>query len=85
MGQLAYLGRLPTQTETSIWRDMKVIGNYALVAKLQGMGSRFSTEQRYTYIQYWDITQGGFALAARHVFVQESQRILRRGRLDIPL
>ncbi|KAJ7366263.1 hypothetical protein DFH08DRAFT_797264 [Mycena albidolilacea] len=28
---LAYLGRLPTQTETSIWRDMEVIGNYAYI------------------------------------------------------
>ncbi|KAJ6554221.1 hypothetical protein B0H19DRAFT_948068 [Mycena capillaripes] len=30
-GQIAYLGRLPTQTVSSIWRDIKVIGNYAYI------------------------------------------------------
>ncbi|ORY18877.1 hypothetical protein BCR34DRAFT_296828 [Clohesyomyces aquaticus] len=30
-GDLAYLGRLPTQTETSIWRDMKVIGDHVYI------------------------------------------------------
>ncbi|KAJ7645088.1 hypothetical protein DFH06DRAFT_1271122 [Mycena polygramma] len=30
-GQIAYLGRLPTQSENSIWRDIKVIGHYAYV------------------------------------------------------
>ncbi|KAJ7124474.1 hypothetical protein C8R44DRAFT_783557 [Mycena epipterygia] len=30
-GQIAYLGRLPTQTEPSIWRDIKVIGTYAYI------------------------------------------------------
>ncbi|KAK7013228.1 MYND-type domain-containing protein [Favolaschia claudopus] len=30
-GQIAYLGRLPTQTETSIWRDIKVIGHHAYI------------------------------------------------------
>ncbi|KAF2179974.1 hypothetical protein K469DRAFT_730404 [Zopfia rhizophila CBS 207.26] len=30
-GSLAYLGRLPTQTETSLWRDIKVIDEYAYI------------------------------------------------------
>ncbi|KAJ7210131.1 hypothetical protein GGX14DRAFT_363806 [Mycena pura] len=30
-GQVAYLGHLATQTGTSIWRDIKVIGNYAYI------------------------------------------------------
>ncbi|KAJ7089504.1 hypothetical protein C8R43DRAFT_1100449 [Mycena crocata] len=30
-GQITYLGRLPTQTEDSIWRDIKVIGNHAYI------------------------------------------------------
>ncbi|KAJ7124480.1 hypothetical protein C8R44DRAFT_619950 [Mycena epipterygia] len=30
-GQIAYLGRLPTQTELSIWRDIKVIGTHAYI------------------------------------------------------
>ncbi|KAJ7196049.1 hypothetical protein GGX14DRAFT_473997 [Mycena pura] len=30
-GQIAYLGRLPTQSEWSIWRDIKVIGHYAYI------------------------------------------------------
>ncbi|KAJ7461135.1 hypothetical protein FB451DRAFT_1341285 [Mycena latifolia] len=30
-GQIAYLGRLPTQTEVSIWRDIKVIGTHAYI------------------------------------------------------
>ncbi|KAJ7216183.1 hypothetical protein B0H12DRAFT_1032397 [Mycena haematopus] len=30
-GQIAYLGRLPTQSVSSLWRDIKVIGNYAYI------------------------------------------------------
>ncbi|KAK7063478.1 hypothetical protein R3P38DRAFT_2818700 [Favolaschia claudopus] len=30
-GQVSYLGRLPTQTDNSTWRDIKVIGNYAYI------------------------------------------------------
>ncbi|KAJ6541524.1 hypothetical protein B0H19DRAFT_959067 [Mycena capillaripes] len=30
-GQVTYLGRLPTQTVKSTWRDIKVIGNYAYI------------------------------------------------------
>ncbi|KAJ7360766.1 hypothetical protein DFH08DRAFT_842251 [Mycena albidolilacea] len=30
-GQVAYLGRLPTQTVNSTWRDIKVIGNHAYI------------------------------------------------------
>ncbi|KAJ7776767.1 hypothetical protein DFH07DRAFT_865635 [Mycena maculata] len=30
-GQIAYLGRLPTQSVSSIWRDIKVIGTYAYI------------------------------------------------------
>ncbi|KAJ6584390.1 hypothetical protein B0H19DRAFT_1104904 [Mycena capillaripes] len=30
-GQIAYLGRLPTQSNSSLWRDIKVIGNYAYI------------------------------------------------------
>ncbi|KAJ6516969.1 hypothetical protein DFH09DRAFT_845630, partial [Mycena vulgaris] len=30
-GQIAYLGRLPTQTVNSIWRDIKVIGHHAYI------------------------------------------------------
>ena len=30
-GKLKYLGRLPTQTETSPWRDMKVINGYVYI------------------------------------------------------
>ncbi|KAJ6584391.1 hypothetical protein B0H19DRAFT_1104905 [Mycena capillaripes] len=30
-GQIAYLGRLPTQTVSSLLRDVKVIGNYAYI------------------------------------------------------
>ncbi|KAL2106629.1 hypothetical protein VUR80DRAFT_6441 [Thermomyces stellatus] len=30
-GSLSYVGRLPTQTEDSTWRDIKVIGNYAYI------------------------------------------------------
>ncbi|KAJ6440074.1 regulatory P domain-containing protein [Purpureocillium lavendulum] len=30
-GSLRYLGRLPTQTSTAIWRDMKVIGNHVYI------------------------------------------------------
>ncbi|OAR01289.1 hypothetical protein LLEC1_01188 [Akanthomyces lecanii] len=38
-GSLQYIGRLPTQTENSIWRDMKVIGNYAYIgAEAQNHG-----------------------------------------------
>lgn len=30
-GSLSYIGRLPTQTQSSIWRDIKVIGDYAYI------------------------------------------------------
>ncbi|KFY55623.1 hypothetical protein V496_06945 [Pseudogymnoascus sp. VKM F-4515 (FW-2607)] len=30
-GQIKYLGRLPTQTEDSIWRDMKVVDGYVYI------------------------------------------------------
>jgi hypothetical protein len=30
-GKLEYLGRLPTQAETSLWRDMKVIYGYIYI------------------------------------------------------
>lgn len=30
-GSLQYIARLPTQTEATIWRDIKVIGNYAYI------------------------------------------------------
>ncbi|PKX93417.1 uncharacterized protein P174DRAFT_409642 [Aspergillus novofumigatus IBT 16806] len=30
-GSLDYLGRLPTQTESSVWRDMKVIGDHVYI------------------------------------------------------
>ncbi|OBT63250.1 hypothetical protein VE03_07784 [Pseudogymnoascus sp. 23342-1-I1] len=30
-GQIKYLGRLPTQTQDSIWRDMKVIDGYVYI------------------------------------------------------
>ncbi|KAK3356827.1 hypothetical protein B0T25DRAFT_603427 [Lasiosphaeria hispida] len=30
-GSLVYLGRLPTQTSSSSWRDMKVIGNHVYI------------------------------------------------------
>lgn len=30
-GSLTYVGRLPTQTEDSTWRDIKVIGDYAYI------------------------------------------------------
>lgn len=30
-GSLDYIGRLPTQTVSSIWRDIKVIGDYAYI------------------------------------------------------
>lgn len=30
-GQIKYLGRLPTQTENSIWRDLKVINGYVYI------------------------------------------------------
>jgi choice-of-anchor B domain-containing protein len=30
-GSLTYVGRLPTQTVASVWRDIKVIGNHAYV------------------------------------------------------
>ncbi|KAE8153574.1 hypothetical protein BDV25DRAFT_127090 [Aspergillus avenaceus] len=30
-GSLEYVGRLPTQTTSAIWRDMKVIGDYAYI------------------------------------------------------
>lgn len=30
-GSLRYMGRLPTQTEPSSWRDIKVIGNHAYI------------------------------------------------------
>ena len=30
-GQVVYLGRLPTQSVTSLWRDIKVIGHYAYI------------------------------------------------------
>ncbi|KAF9894427.1 hypothetical protein FE257_007930 [Aspergillus nanangensis] len=30
-GSLEYVGRLPTQTEASVWRDMKVIGDYVYI------------------------------------------------------
>jgi choice-of-anchor B domain-containing protein len=30
-GTLQYLGRLPTQSSSSTWRDIKVIGNYAYI------------------------------------------------------
>lgn len=30
-GKLSYIGRLPTQTSTDIWRDIKVIGDYAYI------------------------------------------------------
>jgi hypothetical protein len=38
-GQIAYLGRLATQTVSSIWRDIKVIGNYAYIgSEAEGHG-----------------------------------------------
>ena len=30
-GSIKYLGRLPTQTENSLWRDMKVLDGYAYI------------------------------------------------------
>ncbi|KAN0059775.1 hypothetical protein ACQY0O_008349 [Thecaphora frezii] len=38
-GAVHYLGRLPTQTVSSIWRDIKTIGNYAYIgAESRGHG-----------------------------------------------
>ncbi|KAJ7119856.1 hypothetical protein C8R44DRAFT_624678 [Mycena epipterygia] len=38
-GQIAYLGRLPTQSVSSIWRDIKVIGTYAYIgSEAEGHG-----------------------------------------------
>ncbi|KAF5025519.1 hypothetical protein F66182_2424 [Fusarium sp. NRRL 66182] len=38
-GSLTYVGRLPTQTVASTWRDIKVIGNYAYIgAEAPGHG-----------------------------------------------
>ncbi|KAI9680509.1 MAG: hypothetical protein M1817_003949 [Caeruleum heppii] len=38
-GTLVYLGRLPTQTESSLWRDMKVIDGYCYIgAEAPGHG-----------------------------------------------
>ncbi|KAG5921774.1 hypothetical protein E4U53_003759 [Claviceps sorghi] len=39
-GGLRYLGRLPTQTDVAIWRDIKVIGHHAYISsesKMHGM------------------------------------------------
>jgi len=45
--EVAYLGRLATQSVTSIWRDIKVIGNYAYIgSEAEGHG-----------IQVFDLTQ----------------------------
>ncbi|KAF7329308.1 MYND-type domain-containing protein [Mycena kentingensis (nom. inval.)] len=30
-GEVMYLGRLPTQTENSVWRDIKTVGHYAYI------------------------------------------------------
>lgn len=30
-GKVEYLGRLPTQTEPSVWRDMKVVDGYCYI------------------------------------------------------
>ncbi|KKK14717.1 hypothetical protein P175DRAFT_0510247 [Aspergillus ochraceoroseus IBT 24754] len=38
-GSLVYIGRLPTQTVPSVWRDMKVIGDYVYIgAEAAGHG-----------------------------------------------
>ncbi|KAJ7290276.1 hypothetical protein C8J57DRAFT_1045529 [Mycena rebaudengoi] len=38
-GQVAYLGRLPTQTDSSIWRDIKTISHYAYIgSEAEGHG-----------------------------------------------
>ncbi|KND91819.1 hypothetical protein TOPH_03341 [Tolypocladium ophioglossoides CBS 100239] len=38
-GSLKYIGRLPTQTSNSIWRDMKVIGHHVYIgSEAQGHG-----------------------------------------------
>lgn len=38
-GQVAYLGRLPTQTVKSVWRDIKVIGDFAYIgSEAEGHG-----------------------------------------------
>ncbi|KAJ7068994.1 hypothetical protein B0H15DRAFT_793898 [Mycena belliarum] len=38
-GQIAYLGRLPTQSVVSLWRDIKVIGHHAYIgSEAEGHG-----------------------------------------------
>ncbi|KAM3517799.1 hypothetical protein NHJ13051_008679 [Beauveria bassiana] len=46
-GSLQYIGRLPTQTENSVWRDMKVIGNHAYIG----------AEARNHGLQVFDLTK----------------------------
>lgn len=35
-GKVEYLGRLPTQTDISIWRDMKVIDGHCYIGSEAG-------------------------------------------------
>jgi hypothetical protein len=54
-GQVVYLGRLPTQSVGSIWRDIKVIGHYAYIgSEAEGHG-----------IQVFDLTKVGSLIGAR--------------------
>ncbi|SPO06072.1 uncharacterized protein DNG_08761 [Cephalotrichum gorgonifer] len=46
-GTLQYVGRLPTQTVSSIWRDIKVIGNFAYIG----------SEARNHGLQIFDLTK----------------------------
>lgn len=39
VGSIKYLGRLPTQTDDSVWRDMKVVDGYAYIgSEAEGHG-----------------------------------------------
>lgn len=46
-GALQYLGRLPTQSSSSLWRDLKVIGNHVYIG----------SEARSHGIQVFDLTK----------------------------
>ncbi|KAF8477083.1 hypothetical protein BDZ91DRAFT_757660 [Kalaharituber pfeilii] len=53
-GYLDYLGRLPTQTEPSIWRDIKVIDGYAYIgSEAEGHGLQIFDMRKLLNIKPW--------------------------------
>ncbi|GMF72688.1 unnamed protein product [Aspergillus oryzae] len=77
-GSLQYVGRLPTQTTATIWRDMKVIGDHAYIgSESPGHGLQiFDLKKVYYHLTAW---YSGFGSSHNIVAHEETNMIFAVG------